>query len=355
MSKPKGWANPPPVMVVTGSLDFLRHREIQKAIRAAEMSGRRVVRVGVGDGQMLSDILSSGFIFTSETLAIVESAPVRKKATKKKAEPEAVSEDVEGGWTEEDLELVLEHSKGSFTEVTLVVHHEGEMGAKSFAGMLAEGLPKGRVLDFPAPKPWEQNEFALKFFIGELKRLGKSIEAPLAEAVVRQAGTDVGLLSFEALKIATLLDREGRPDAQQGDLAGLISNFGSDDWNALKDAIGTRNPQRVARSLIDLRNGPSSGAVAKATSVIIGTVEQWLHAAALLESGVDEEMAASRLNMKPFPFKQNVLPHARRWGRQSLDALYRGVVEVDGGIRRGHLNPWVELESVLLSACRPQG
>lgn len=352
MSKPKGWANPPPVMVVSGTLDFLRHREIQKALRGAESSGRRIVRVPAGDGQALSDILSSGFIFTAETLAIVESAPVRKKS-KKKAEPEPSGDDVDGGWTEEDLELVREHSKMSFSEVTLVIHHEGDLGAKSFAGLLAESLPKGRVLDFPAPKPWEQNEHALKFFTGELKRLGKSVDEPLAEAVVRQAGTDLGLLSFEALKISTLLDREGRPEVQQPDLVGLISNFGSDDWNALKDALGTKNAPKVVRTLVDLRNGPSGGAVAKATSVLLNTVEQWLHAAALLESGVDEEMAASRLNMKLFPFKQNVQPHAKRWGRRSLDALYRGVVEVDGGIRRGHLNPWVELESVLLTACRP--
>lgn len=352
-TKPKGWANPPPVMVVSGTLEFLRHREIQKAIRGAESSGRRVVLVSAGDGQTLSDVLSSGFIFTAETLAIVESATVKKKAKKKKAEPEPDGEDVAGGWTEEDLALVLEHSKASFSEVTLVIHHEGELGPKTFAGLLAESLPKGRVLDFPAPKPWEQNEYAAKFLLNELKRLGKSMEAPLAEAVVRQAGVDLGLLSFEALKISTLLDREGRTDVQQPDLAGLISNFGSDDWNALKEALGTKNASRVVRSLSDLRNGPSGGAIARATAVLLNTVEQWLHAAALLESGVDEEMSAARLNMKLYPFKQNVLPHAKRWGRRSLDELYRGVVEVDGGIRRGHLNPWVELESVLLSACRP--
>jgi len=188
--------------------------------------------------------------------------------------------------------------------------------------------------------------------MGELKRLGKSMADPLAEAVIRQAGTDLGLLSFEALKIATLLDREGRPEAVAADLSGLISNFGSDDWNALKEALGAKNATRVVRTLGNLRNGPSGGAVTRATAVLLGTVEQWLHAAALLESGLDEESAAARLNMKLFPFKQNVQPPAKRWGRRSLDSLYRGVVEVDGGVRRGHLNPWVELESVLLSACR---
>jgi DNA polymerase III delta subunit len=296
-------------------------------------------------------------MFVEATLALVESAPVKKRAAKKKAEPEPVSGDdtVEGGWTEDDLEQVLAHSKESFSEVALVIHHEGELSPKSFAGMVAEKLPKGRVLDFPSPKPWEMAEFALKFFVGELKRLGKTIDPPMAEAVLRQTGTDMGLLSFEALKISTLLDRDGRTEVQRTDLVGLISNFGSEDWNVLKAALGNRNPKAVARSLSDLRNGPSSTAVVKATSIVLNAVEQWLHAADMLENGVEEELAATRLKMKLWPFQQNILPVAKRWGRASLVGLYRGVVEVDGGIRKGHLNPWVELESVLLTACLNDG
>jgi len=157
--KSKGWAAPPPVMVVSGTQEFLRNREIQKATRAALASGRRVVHVGVGDGQMLSDLLSSAFIFSSETLAIVESAPVRKKSAKKKAEAEPSGEDVEGGWTEEDLELVLEHSKSSFSEISLVIHHDGEpqvlrwTSGRGPSEEPAAGLPRPQALGAERARP----------------------------------------------------------------------------------------------------------------------------------------------------------------------------------------------------------
>lgn len=353
MSQQKGWMSPPSVMVVSGDLEFTRNREILRAQTAARLQGRQVVHIPAGDGHGLSDALSGGFLFDSATLVIVQSANVKKSKKKKASEDEG--ETLSGGWTEEDLEIVLAHAKETQTEVSLVVYHEGVAGESTFAGMVAAALPKGRVLNFPAPKPWEMKDYALKFFRGEVTRLGKTIPEPLAEVVLRAAGTDLGLLSFEALKLSKLLDSKGTDTVQPSDLAGLVSNFGAEDWDALKAYLSSRNSKGVVQSLQTLRGGAGGDSVVKALYILQRTIEQWLFGSALLKSGADSAEASARMQMKEYTFQKSVVPATRQWTTQELTTLYRSVVAVEGGVRRGHLNPWVALESALVSACTRAG
>ena len=142
---------------------------------------------------------------------------------------------------------------------------------------------------------------------------------------------------------------------QREDLSGLISSFGTEDWQPLKDALGARSPKRVVRSLTDIRNGPAGDAAIRTCVILATTVTQWLHAAALVELGVERDEASTRMRVNPYVFERSILPVTRRWDKRSLIHLLRGITEVESGVRRGHAEPWVELESTLVLACRATG
>lgn len=341
-------------MVVSGSHEFFRARELQKATRGAKSTGRRVVYIEAGDGAGLRDVLSGGVLFAEPALAILDSAAVKKKGGRKKKSAEPVEGDG-SGWTDEDVELVVEHAKDTSAEVALVVHHAGDAGPTTFAAKVAAALPKGRVLNFEAPKPWERKAEAVKFLRSELKRLGKEIPEDLAEAVVRQVGPELGVLSFDAVKLSMLLDVTGRTTVERADVASLVTQMGTEDWQVLQDALGARNTKAVVRSLQEIRNGPAGDAVMKACVILERSTLSWLHGAALVESGASVEEAAARMSMHPFAYQKNVLPAAKRWGKEALADLLRRVVAVERGIKRGHVSPWVELESALILACRGTG
>lgn len=353
MSKGKGWLAPPPVMVVSGSEEFLRERELRRAKSAARVSGRRVVEVAAGDRKGLAAVFSGGMLFQEDVLVLLDSAVVKaKKAPKRKRAPSEDGGAEDGPWLEEDLDVVLAHEAEGSTEVCLLIRHDGEATPTSFAGMIAAKLPKGRHIAYAAPKPWDAKDAAVKFLIAECARREKSISEGLAAAVVRQVGTDLGMLSFEAMKVSMLLDAGGRKEIAREDLVGLVASFGSEDWQILNEALASRNAKALVRVLADIRKGPSSDAIVK-VCVIAGTsVMKWLHTAALAEEGIEGDDAAARVGTHPFKHRLENVPAARAWGQDSLVELLRGIVAVERGAKRGHVDPWIWLESRLLLAMR---
>ena len=337
-----------PVTVVSGGIDFIRVRTVQQIVQAARKEGRRLVTVAAGDEDALRELFGGGFLFSDATVAVIESAQQRKRAAKKKKDTS--TEDAASGWSDEALALVLEHAKdGDSSDIVLVVHHEGEAGPNTFAGLVAAEIPKARHKIAPTLKPWEEKSFAIKFLISELRKRDKTIEDSLAEQVVRKVGADVGLLSFEVLKLATYLDVDKRTEVTPQDVVALMAAFGAEDWEVFKTALSSKNTKQVVRTWNDIRNGPGGEAVQKAIAILTSTVVKWTHVAALHEAGVGPEDAASRIGIHPFIYKSNLLPAAVHWGRKPLERLLRSITSI--GVRKGHINPWVALESVLVLAC----
>lgn len=341
----RNWKALPAVTVVSGDHEFLRHREVDAATAAAKAAGRRVTYLAAGDSAGLQELFSGGFLFSEATFAVVESASSKKRASKGDGEESSA-------WTDEDVELVVAHAKEKRGDTAVLVHHALAAGPKTFAAKVAAGIPKQGHIAFTAPKPWEAKAYATKFLLAEVGRLGKSIGEPLAEAVVTLAGSDLGPLSFEALKMSLLLDARGRTEVQREDLVGLVASFGSEDFQVLKDALAGRNVKGVIKSVGEIRNGPSGDAAMRTCLILSTTVTQWLHAAALVEQGLGKDEAASRMRLNPYVYEKNVLPVMRRWKKGDLSALLRGIAAVETGVRKGHAEPWVELESTLVLACQ---
>lgn len=345
-AKSRGWADPPPVMVVSGSWEYMRGRELRKAAMAARISGRRVMDIAAGDSQGLREALSGGFLFEDPLLVLVGSSVLKKRKGRGKGE------EVDS-WSEEDLELVLTHGKEKSSDICLVVHHDGEAAGTTFAGKVAAAVPKNRHIVFETPKPWQMKSVAAQYLVEELKHRGKILSEALAAAVVNHVGTDFGLISFEALKISKYLDSVGRTEVVQEDLGGLVVNLGLEDWQALQDAVASKSVRAISRSCKELRNGPAGDAVVRACVRIEGALSRWLHTRALLEEeGVEGDDAAPRVGVHVYRHQKENVPAASRWSISALTSLINDLTEIERGAKRGHIDPWTWLESTLILACR---
>lgn len=341
-----GWDNPPPVTVVSGTEWFYKRREVQRAVRAARATGRDVQRVDGSESNALGDVLESA-AFGGTVLAIVSSPG-----------------DV-------DFELIGRHAAGEDNTVCFLLYEESlkrDTGLSKFA----DDLPKQHRMVFNKPeKPHKHREYAVEFVIAEARRLGVSINADLAEALVDKAGKvefdsgkrfkplvpDLGLLHFELLKVATYMSslKEG-PAVTATHIKATLAVLGETDATQLTEALAKGSVKGVLREMDRLtREQPVSSPSERTVTVCswLGSqVAKWLHAAALHEDGASESEAASRMAVHPWIYKAFLLPAARRWRMKHLTALLRRINAAEKAAKSSHINPWIELEAGLVTACR---
>lgn len=351
MSASKGgsWKSPPPVIIVSGSDDYLRSREIRRALQAAASAGRTVVPVPCGDSNALREALTADALYDQSWLVVLEGAQIRRKSS---------DEDEVGAWTEDDIALLaVHHQEGDASDFAILVHEPRDAGAKTFAGRLSAHEPKIKHIAFTAPKPWEAEAHGADFFRKEVANLDKEVAVALAEAMVRLVGTDLGVLSFEARKVCAFVDSEGkgRAEVTAADLRETVARLGTDDWNPLVDAVGAADQKKIGVALAEIRSGPlgARGPVV-CCAVLCTHVVKWLRAAAILADGAPASEAASRLGIKDWTFQRQIAPPVTRWGVANLRNLYRHLVSAERG-SKGSVHPWTGLEAHLLTACAEAG
>jgi len=325
------WTNPPPVLVLAGTVEFLRVRELKKAIAAADRTKRQVQYVAGADRDELSSILSStGIFFTGKNLVVVE-------------DPEKV-----------DTDLVWAHHERGENATSLVIHCEGSIKAKGALAKLVKKLPPENVAKFAAVKPWEQDQQAVDFLAAEARSRKLKLDLRLAAGMVQNIGTDFGILSFEMDKIAMLISAEGgAKEISAEHVKAVIAGFSELGAMPVVDALGRRDRKGLSRALSNMRrthSGHPSGATLKACGLLSHNVTTWLHVASLLSQGANTDEIAERIKLHPFVVRKNILPVARRWSEGSLVELLNAIAAVERGVRLGHVNPWVEFECALFYA-----
>ena len=337
----RGWDRPYPVMVLAGTDDFMRDRELSRARRAAAATGRRFTRLPEGDGEGLRAALSASFIVSDPCVMVLESGHGRRRGQS-------------GSWTDEDAELLAEHNAGDdASDVAVVVAHAGDVPSDGFVRRVIDAVGKRRLLTWEAPKPWEAREAAAKFLRAEVARLGFRIGEAESDLSVRLSGADRWLMTQEATKLAALLRAEGRDDVTRADVVALAAPFASEYRDDLVSAVASGNAVGVMRSLAVARGGSEGESPVAACGHLARTVVRWLHVASVLSSGtkVSDEDLASRVGVKSYVLKTSLLPPARRWGVESLTRLLRDVVSAERGAKQSRANPWVVLEAALLLHC----
>ena len=324
------WKKPPPVVILSGTHDYLRARELKEAVSTADEQGRTIEHVQGDDRDEISRILSStGVFFREDVLVVIEN-------------PEKI-----------DADLVIRHHESEDNAVVLVLHQEGPIKAKTPLGKIAKVLPERFVAKFEKPKPWEEDEHATQFCVSEARKLKLKIEDRLAAAIVQNVGSDLGMLAFEVQKLGFLLAYDGETQVTPQHVKATIAAFGELGPRPIVDAMERRDLRAAGHALANMRRthaGNLSGATLRACGFVGGSARNWLHVAALHEGGSSQEEISSRVGVHPFVIRKTLLPVARRWGRGRLTSLVKSIAHVERSVRSGHVSPWVQLECALFRA-----
>lgn len=321
------WKNPPSVLVISGSHDFYRRREVHKAVLAANATGRKVTRLDASEGEV-EDFMSGNLFFSEPTTAIV-------------SKPEKL-----------DPEFLEKHAKDKKSPITLVLVYPKDFTLKSDFGKLVKPVPKKHRLAFKKPASYKMEEEAVSFVVSEADRYGKTISKRLADSLVRKAGTDLGILSYEVLKAVMYANALGQGDLLPDIVKGTLSTVGGANLPKLIDALGVGSEKAVARSLVQIRESSSRDPTLQVTTWVGNQATQWLHITDLLKRGADEGELSSRVSVHPYVLKKSLMGPAQRWGSSRLVKLIRSVAKVERAVRSGHIDPWVELEVALIEAVR---
>lgn len=328
------WAAPPPLYLIGGDQDFLRDREVRKAIRLSVLANIEIVRAeSLGE---IVDTLSMASNFGGAFLIV---APGHVVTT----------------------ELLQSIKKKPVPRCCLLIVVDGSLTNEKKLPFLPEVHGAYQVeYETPTDRKGRQSQ-ALSFVQGEAARLLGRTDAlsdKLAEALVKNVGDDLGVLSYEISKMSAHARFEGKNEITVECVRGLIRASTDIDLEPLREALKIRDTLRVASALDRIRRtgGPESVMLLlRGKGGPADLAMKWLRTALLLEKGAQDQEIAARTGTPIWAVSKDLIPAAKRWGAPALRKMVRGLAVADRGVLLGSPSPWSSCEAALLSGCIPSG
>lgn len=323
------WLKPPAVVVVGGTEDFLRDREIHNAVRVTAQSNRAVIQASSNSEAV--DALTAAATFGAACLVVLDA---------KLVEARTVTSQIANQPHKTCLLLVVD---GLLDEKKLPVIDLVSAGYR--IAHVKPTTKKGLV------------ELAIRFSQVEAANLldnKQALDSKLAEAFVNAVGSDLGIISQELVKITAYSRSEGKNTITPEHVKALIRPSSDADMGPLREAMKTKNRVKVAAALDKIRRVAQDDPVMLLLRAKGGPADlalTWLRAALLLEKGVEAAEIASRISAPEWAVTRDIIPAARTWGSKSLRRLIGRFAEVDRGVLKGSPAPWVSFEAALLLEC----
>jgi DNA polymerase III delta subunit len=317
------------VVAITGSQDLLRRRALRTTILTQEKGGWRIDQVDGSNTNALRNATSvgGGFFDSNRVLVIV-------------ANPEKANLDVlEQHLTEGDPECVL-----------LLDYPKDPKETSKFGKFLAK-LGKSHR-HYPAPaKTWQAEELAVKFCVEEAQRLGKTLGLDHASIIVDRAGSDLGVLSFEILKMSMLAEAEGTTVLTAQIIGGGLAPLIGVSLNPLTDALAAKNKVKLCKILARIKKTTKGDPTIQVCRWLGKSALDWLMAIDLRDKGVSAEEAAEQLSLNVYFYKNQILPKVRTWTLFEATQLVKALADSERAVLNGHINPWVCMTARLLRVC----
>lgn len=315
------WLKPPPVVVLAGTEDYLRDRELRKACLAASVSGRDIVHAATGVAAFGAAAHAS--MFGMETLVVVPAS----------------------GVSADQVQQHIEAGRGP-ASVILVV--EGSPDEKRYPA-IAPVHGSARIVFERPDKASGRRKAAEAFARKEAGRHGGNLPDKLATALVKVVGTDLGRISFEVLKACTLAGCSDRVQVSADDLRDTLHQPTGVDMTGIARALRRRD---VGRLLLELDRFASRIGGAPEMLLLRGRggpadlAMRWLRISSLIESGAGTMEIAERVGIPRWAMAEEESA-ARRWGGESLRSLVRSLAHAESATLKGAPAPWIHLCSAL--------
>ena len=321
----------PGLFILSGPEGLLRRRWLQANVENKRKHGWNIEYVDAREKGQLMTALVGDVLFAEATKTLV------------------IVEHPEKG----DLSLYEERAALKNPDVALLLHIEGSPRGNTKFGKLVKKLKKLRK-DFPSPKQWDAEGVAAQFFVDEIERLGKEVPLNLAAALVTRVGADLGVLAFEALKIATLADVEGCEKVTAQHIKEGMAEIADAAVSPILDALKKRSAPGMARGLTRYRKNAKGDPTIGICRLLGDLALKWFCAKDLKERGVPAKDAAARMGANLWYYENKLLPECLRWNRLDLIRLVRALAEGERALLSGHQQPWLGLTASLLFLC-PRG
>lgn len=314
----------PPLLVMAGSQLLLKNRSIRSACQVATAAGWRTERA---DGSVRGAVEAS----LSDTAVFGDGVLVRVVNPEK-----------------QDVKLYEAWVAAPTEGICLLLDYDGEpKGNTKFGKWVGTLTPKQYRCFTLSDKPWEAAKEATKFVVDEFGRWGKTLDEDYAKAIVERSGSDLGVLSYEVMKICLLADAEGTTKIEAKHIKPCLAEIFEVAADPIIEALGEKNKKKLAQALYRLRHSAPNDPTIPISYLLAKTGQRWLKVASV--SGKDPALAAQELNIHPWYFKNKLLPPARTWGVVGAAKLIQTAAAIERSVKSGHISPWNELEARLFA------
>lgn len=232
-------------------------------------------------------------------------------------------------------------------DVNLLLEIEGRPKSNTKLAKWLEKLPKNTVLDYSLPeKSWDLGPRAESFLKQELT--GLTISDEIITAIVTKVGTDLGVLSFEALKIRALMLSYGETTVSVRHLKGVLVGMLEASIEPIVNAVGAKDRAALVRALRRVYEGAPADPTIGICYFMFKSALKWLKV--LQVRNEPEDVAAQKTGLHPWIYRTKVAPQARLLGKKRVRAILTVLAQTERKVKSGEISPQVFMETGLLEA-----
>ena len=304
------------VLYVGGNHQFLRTRFVRKVIQAEVLKGRRLFPLDGSDSQIdlnIEQVFSTSTLFNQKMLIHISDADQVKNLSFLEH-------------TSEDIIVLLESKKKTKPK--------------------SKKTKTASVKMFNEPPFYKVEGHAIDFLMDEVASRGFSLDPTLAKKIVQAVGKDLGILTFEALKMCSMSSSE---DITVGVVKATLAPIAEIGPDQIIHSLETKDLNRLLRSMRKYRGHQKyDPTILLCGRYLSPLFFKWLQASS---SPYLAKETAEKVGSSSWYWKNKIVPPSKRWGTEGILELIQGVSEVQGSVRRGIFSPWTLLETHLVKAC----
>lgn len=238
-------------------------------------------------------------------------------------------------------------------------HTPGDTSTVLVVAIRAEKLPQAwsQISQMKGVHTWEARKFKAwekdkihEWVRTEAARLDASIEGAVIDLLLLAVGVDLYRLSNELRKLALLAGTRGAITKEHLKLVVSASPTAT-QFQVAEFAIA-KDERQAMNSLSRLFVNMGDEALVPVVNALMKQIERALIVRKLLDRGVSEDDVAASVGMKPWPFKNNLLPHVQKHSARDLVRHMGRLCKLDGDVKGAARSKRTLVELAVLAIAR---